>query len=496
MRPTFMGFETARKGLMVSQKSLDITGQNITNINTPGYTRQRVDQVSMTVSGQTSRYAISNNALAGQGVKVNGISQVRDSFLDKRFREEYGDVGYYDQCSTILADIEAALDEITSNGLKSAIAGLFTSLQNLTNNADQVTHANIVLTASRNLTQVLNQFDAKLNNIREQQMFDMDIAVGEVNSILERIAGLNESISKDMFLAGASTSEYYKPNELVDQRNLLLDELSRYVDMRAVDNADGTVTVEINGHTVVEGNKFETINMVRNSDKTVTMSWQSTGKSVNLTTGLLKAFTDMINGRGSDAKGANESFEQGIPYYIDKLDTFARVFAEVMNNAIPVVDNTGNFTGDKKQLFEGDANGIITAGNISVSSAWAAKPGYLITEVYTDGKLDNTHLLNLIAGFSEDRNFGEFTGTFEEYVNFYNTNLGQQKTFSDNRAENTAAIADELLDRRDAISGVSLDEEGTNLMLYEKAYQAASRLMTALDEALDVLINKTGLVGR
>ena len=496
MRPTFMGFETARKGLMVSQKAIDIAGQNITNINTPGYTRQRVDQVSMTISGQNSRYSINNNALAGQGVKVNGISQVRDSFLDKRFREEYGDVGYYDQCSTILADVEAALDEVTSKGLKSAISSLFTSLQNLTNNADQVTHANIVLTACKNISQVLNQFDTKLNAIREQQMFDMEIAVGEVNSILERIAGLNKSISEDMFKAGASTNEYYKPNELIDQRNLLLDELSRYVDMRAVDNADGTVTVEVNGFTVVEGNKFETINMTRNSDKTVTISWQSTGKRVGLTTGSLQGFVDMINGRGSEAKGANETFEQGIPYYIDKLNKFASVFAGVMNTAIPEVDATGTPTGTFKTLFEGDANGIITAGNISVSAVWAAKPGYLISEVYTDGALDNTHLLNLIAKFSEDMNFGEFTGTFEEYVNFYNTNLGQQKTFCDNRAENTAAIADELLDRRDAISGVSLDEEGTNLMLYEKAYQAASRLMTTLDEALDVLINKTGLVGR
>ncbi len=491
-----MGFETARKGLMVSQKALDITGQNITNINTPGYTRQRVDQVSMTISGQNSRYAMNNNALAGQGVKVNGISQVRDSFLDKRFREEYGDVGYYDQSSIILSDIEAALDEITSKGLKEAISGLFTSIQNLTNNADQVTHANIVLTASRNLTQVLNQFDTKLNAIREQQKFDMEIAVGEVNSILERIAGLNESISKDLFLGGASTSEYYKPNELVDQRNLLLDELSRYVDMRAVENADGTVTVDVNGHNVVAGNKFETINLVRNSDQTVTLNWQSTGQRLALTTGSLHAFVDMINGRGTAASGANETFEQGIPYYIDKIDSFAKVLAQMMNSAIPVVDAAGNPTGGFKQLFVGDANGIITAGNISVSGAWAAQPGYLITQVYTDGELDNSHLLKLLAKFSEDMNFGDFTGTFEEYVNYYNTNIGQQKTFYDNRAENTAAIADELLDRRDAISGVSLDEEGTNLMLYEKAYQAASRLMTTLDEALDVLINRTGLVGR
>ncbi len=496
MRPTFLGFETARKGLMVSQKALDITGQNITNISTPGYTRQRVDQVSMTISGQNSRYAINNNALAGQGVKINGISQIRDSFLDKRFREEYGDVGYYDQSTLILDDIEAALDEITSKGMKNALAGLFTSIQDLTKNPDQVTHANIVLTASRNITQVLNQFDTKLNAIREQQKFDMEIAVDEVNSILERLAGLNESISKDLFLGSASTNEYYKPNELLDQRNLLLDELARYADMRAVENADGTVTVDINGHVVVEQNKFETINMVRHSDQTVSANWQSTGGNVSLTTGSLKAFTDMINGRGAAASGIRETFEQGIPYYIDKIDNFAKKFVEVMNGSIPEVDSAGVPIGTFKLLFEANNGGAITAGSISVSGAWAAKPGYFISDVYTDGELDNRHLLNLLGKFSEDMDYGDFTGTFEEYINFYNTNIGQQKTFYQHRAENTAAIADELLNRRDAISGVSLNEEGTNLMLYEKAYQAASRLMTTLDEALDVLINRTGLVGR
>ena len=93
MRPTFLGFESARRGITASQKALDITGNNLENVNTPGYTRQRVDLVSVSPSVYSTRYANSRVPLTGQGVGISGVSQTRDAFLDKRFRDEYGDVG-------------------------------------------------------------------------------------------------------------------------------------------------------------------------------------------------------------------------------------------------------------------------------------------------------------------------------------------------------------------------------------------------------------------
>ena len=93
-RPTFLGFESGRKGLAVAQKGLDITGQNLMNINTPGYTRQRVDQVSVSAYGHNSRYGGTKVDFAGQGVDITGIYQTRNAFLDRRFREEYSDTSY------------------------------------------------------------------------------------------------------------------------------------------------------------------------------------------------------------------------------------------------------------------------------------------------------------------------------------------------------------------------------------------------------------------
>lgn len=501
MRSTFVGLETARRGLAANQLGIDITGNNISNVSTEGYTRQRVDTSSVAVSSLESRFAMKPSSFAGQGVNIDGVSQIRDSFLDKRYWEEKCEVGYYDQASLIMGDIETALDEVDSEGIKEALRDFSNALQSLNSNADQVSYANILLTASKSLTQVIKQFDTKLNTILEQQKFDLDIAVDDVNSIVDQIAILNQSIAADIYDSGTNRSEYYRPNELLDKRNLLLDQLSSYGSIKAVEEPNGSVTVDLNGQTVVKGSWSETLNLKQNSDQTVSLSWQSTGEQVSLNSGSLKAYADMINGRGEAAAGPNESNEQGILYYKDRLDSFAQMFAQAYNHTIEIasvdeISGISTGTGTYKVLFEATGGGRITAANLSVSAAWSAQPDYILKDIVASGESDNGHILRMITTLDKKMDFGDFTGTFEEYVNSYNITIGQQKNLYTTRLEATSAVADDVLDSRDAVSGVSMDEEGTNLLLYEKAYNAMARLMTVMDEALDTLINKTGLVGR
>jgi len=598
MRSTFMGFEMARSGMSASQKGIDVTGQNLTNVNTPGYTRQRVDFVSIGTLG-SSRGMTTRSNLVGQGVGVSGISQIRDPFLDRRFREEYSDVGMYEQNVSILKDIESALDEVTSSGLKEAMANVVKALQDLSKNPDQSTNANIVQTAFKSLTSVLNQFSNKLVSIYEQQKFNAKVAVNDANSLMERIASLNKSISDDVSSSNANNT--YGPNELLDQRNNLLDELSKYGDMHVQEETNGTVKVTLNGQTVVDGENYDAIELVHNHDNTISFNWRSSGKNMVSSTGQLKSFTDLINGNGENATGIYENYEKGIPYYQAKLDDFAKAIATSFNdtvktkatNAVYTIDAPANplvapntnvtlsiagltngqinitptgttvaeqtasivqqlnadagfaalytakvdvdgnleltavddgrntaFTGitgwngqngaasfevkveglnageATKQLFDPPGVTDITAANITISEEWSKDSDYILIDLNGDGSLDNTYALALVGLFNNDIEFGTFNGTFEDYVNDYNTELGQQITFNSTRFEASASISNEMLNRRDAVSGVSLDEEGTNLMIYDKAYKAAARLMTTLDEALDVLINRTGLVGR
>ena len=311
---------------------------------------------------------------------------------------------------------------------------------------------------------------------------------------------------------------YFGPNELLDERNLLLDELSQYMDLQYSSNVDGTVTVTVNGQTVVSGSKSDKLEMIED-EKTdvVDVRWISTNKSAALTTGSVKAALSYLNGRGPNLKNPGESTARGYFYYQDKLDAFAQTLATVVNRIVPEVDENGNVVkGAYRQLLGGlssepDADGKyhvrddipITADNLSISDKWSQDSGYIIFHRNQEDVPDNVGnyaqtLMKAVTNGSHffDANGEEFNGSFLDYIKGYSSTLAEDVSFSDNRKIATSTISQSLEDSRDEVSGVVVDEEVANVMMYQKSLSAASRLMTAMDEALDVIINKTGLVGR
>ncbi len=529
MRPTFMGFESAKRGLAVNQKGLDIVGHNIMNLQTEGYTRQRVDVYAMGINPLTTRYGSERTSLAGQGAAAGGVSQTRDAFLDKRFREEYADVGYYDTTSVLLGDIEKVLNEFGLNpgddnpngtGLENALKEISATLGNFSYDADGKTSATILKTNFSNLTKLLNQLDSKLNDVGSQAKFDLKLSVTEVNDALAKVAQLNEQITQDMTVTKASNGEYYGPNELLDERNLLLDTLSQYADVKIEPKGDGSVDVTMNGKTVVSGKEYEMMTYSENNNGTVALYWQGDGKNVDLKTGALKAYTDVINGRGVNAQLDNEVKYNGVRYYRDKLNAFANTLAKTMNNIVPqaTVGADGEYepvTGEYRTFlqsttYETNEDGEqvkrtdlpITAANITISDEWDMDSNYVI---FQPGSMDNKYILQIKEALSTgeydfrasgDIGDSQYSGSFMDFIEDYAIEQAGQKVDSDNRLLSTTQIAGNISDARDNVSGVSQDEETVSMMMYQKAYQAASRVMTALDEALDVLINNTGRVGR
>ena len=132
MRPTFLGFETQKRTLQIAQKNLDITGNNISNINTPGYTRQRVDLYAEYISGnQSIRWSSKSNnlSLTGQGANTYGVSQLRDTYIDKRYRENVAVEAETEKSVDILTDIEDVLDNFETDGLQYYTEQFFSALQ-------------------------------------------------------------------------------------------------------------------------------------------------------------------------------------------------------------------------------------------------------------------------------------------------------------------------------------------------------------------------------
>jgi len=529
VRPTFMGFETCKRGIAVNQKSMDIIGNNVMNWDTVGYTRQRVDLVSVANNTRATRYGTSKASLAGQGVDMLGISQVRDPYLDKRFRDEYADSSYFAQSTELLTELQSALREFgpegKAEGLTTAINNLVDALTNAQqDSADDFPSANLVATSMKNMTQLLHELSSKLDGVETQAKYDMSTAVDDFNNYVQKIAELNKTIRDDLKAMGPDP--YYGPNELLDERNLMLDELSKYGNIDVQAQEDGTVTVRMNEHMLIDGGPdkkitYDTIRMTEDTNGTVAIRWNSSAKDATPATGMLKAYTDYINGNGPNMSKTGETLERGIRYYREKLDTFARTLATTFNQIVPIsaAEEDGMVvpTVDHKPLFGArvqdlDAAGNpiigeyhttvdvpITAANISLSDELVADSNYL---VYADGVDNRTYYQQMVeflngTGVTGFTAAGEkFEGNFYDYVIDYSTTLSTDVNFNAGRQSATATIANDLLDRRDEVSGVNKDEETQSMMVYNRAFQAIARVLTTMDEALDVLINNTGLVGR
>ncbi len=506
-----MGIETAKSSVFTNQKSLDIVGNNLANVDTDGYTRQRVDRAVIAVNTSTQRVAYDGIGLAGQGVKATSISQMRDAFLDKRFREENAQATFHDQSATILKDIQSALgdgaDITDQSGLMGAIEQIYTNLQNFISSPVSDSEANLVMSAFKNLTQVLSQMNARLDNVLKQQYTDMSVTIDKTNSILEQIAHINKTLRDNI-----ATDNDYQANELLDQRNLLLDELSGYCDIHVTENLDGTIDVDIGDHNAIDGVKYNVLNLYQNQDGTVAVTWSDTGKNVGLTGGTIHAYVEFLNGRGPCMQSGNETAANGLMYYRDRIDSIASAFAKIANNAIPEYDEA---TGQPKVDSEGrtvykvllaaktesgktNSKAPVTAANISLSDEWVNNAaGYFI---YNRAETIEDYASNLASALIEDKftfeAYGEtFTGTFAEYEIDFLGKLGTEISFQEGRHDATELVANDFQGQRDSISAVSSDEEAADMIVYQKAYEAASRLMTAMDDLLDTIINRMGRVG-
>ena len=541
IRPTFLAFETAKRALNVSQAGLDTVGHNIANVNTPGYTRQRVDQVSIH-SAHKNKFQIfgARGMSTGQGSDIIGINQVRDPFLDTRYRNEAATFGNLATKSAGLSDLENVFDEIKTQGLSAKLQDLINEITKYAERPDSEELSVVVRSAAQQLTQVLNKTSSELRAVMNQQRFDLEVAVrDEINSSLERIAYLNQQIRE--------TNMYGNPaNELNDERNLLIDHLANYLPIRVTrtpEKIGDSLTIErvsiqlvsqngfpIGDFDLVNNDVFNKLGYEENDDGTVRISLIEGCSGFTLcdditdtiSNGAIKGFIDILNGHGEFAGDDDNSF-RGIPYYMKSLDLFASTFAEMMNKLNEVmVEDPGDSTKkipESRDLFASiTGSPDITASNITISKDWLENANFLTTTKYDsvvpdgqnpDGKKDalNDNLLRFVSMLSREsigfegkdgngKTFTLFTGTFEgKLVNIQST-LGLDKKLNDSLLSASNIVISSYADRRDSISAVSIDEEAINMMTYQNYYNAAARYMTVLDEALGTIIQNMGVVGR
>ncbi len=524
IRSTFSGFNTALSGLNASQKALDVVGQNITNMNTTGYTRQRLDLYSIKGPGPNA-FSFTTETKVGQGVMMQSVSQLRDPYLDYQYRTQLAKVGTQDAINLVLGDIGTIFDQADTTNVQEALDDIVSQLQDLSTKVGQDGADGLVREAFGVLIDFLHQNSTGLDDIRDSLITKMTENIGpQVNSILDQIADLNDQIKRSEILGDPAL-------ELRDTRNLLLDDLATYfpieVSTRQVD-VGGNVTVEeldvkIKGsdkylitHDHVGSVEFkESQSNPGELDMTLTVIDRTTGQEVlygddaddpKITEGIIYGNLEMLN---SDGISAGEE-TKGIGYYEALLDSFAYTIATEMNRLngyVPTDQNTEIY-----KLFESSDGGGITASTIKISDGWLNGTTSLTNSSDMSNNPTGNDLIlqmkDLLSTKNDlkfvyvddngiaDENRVLYTGTMPgAYTNIQNMQ-GMQKSSTESILANRVSVMNEIADSRDSVTGVSLDEEVMNLLRYQQSYSAAARLMTAMDEALDTLINNTGVVGR
>ena len=557
VRATFSGFNTALSALQANQKRLDITGQNLSNMNTAGYTRQQLEASSLNYTNPVSHYSNGNETAVGFGVSMDRVSQIRDPYLDIQYRSQSADCSYTNRLQTALNSLSKVLDETTISGIRQAfddVQSTLTSMQDPAKVSDPIYESelrtkmqsvcNLFNQASRQITQAEQNEFQRLTGEGSSEQGD----VQKINDILRQIGDLNVQIKRNQVAGHPSL-------ELQDERNLLLDELSGYIpvetryykdDAHSGNNAydydaNGAVIgkkdwpddLEVSMNYIDAQGKSQKLILVNGSDlgadgltknygqlsmlkgdhQTAASvsdpanisikfekapSYQGNGpaatndvyaelKGIRFEGGSLQASLDMHQktGTGKVINGSTAVDDvRGYQYYSEKLDHLALTFAESMNNI-----NNGNKNPKDQNLLSNstdDSTTGITAGNIGISKGWTSGT----VHISTNGTNRTDTILDMIAAMKDTKKLNG--KTFADYMNNLSTQLASDSSSNQTALKTGTTVLNSIQDSRDSLSGVSLDEEATNMMAYVSAYNAASRLMTALDEVLNTLISNTG----
>jgi flagellar hook-associated protein 1 FlgK len=443
---SFYGMQTSLRGLIAQQRMLDTTGHNIANASTVGYSRQEaLLSASLAQQVQVSGSTSSVGGHLGHGVDVTGFRRVRDQFLDAQYRAQNTNVSDWKARAEGLDSAELSLNEPSDTGINAQLGKFWQSWSDLSKAPDDQA-------AKQALVQQAGALTDSIHSVRSQMAAAQSAATGQYNQIAgaggdvqkiaTELAGLNKTISS--FLSNGDS-----PNDLMDRRDLLIDQLSQYGQVSVDQLQGGSTNVSFVDGT--SGTKYAVV-----TDQTANWTgppaggWSPGGQMG----GLLA-----IGKPGGTIDG-----------YLNSMDSFASSLASTVNSAY----GGAFFTA-----------GAPAGASIAVSAPIQAAPSSIVSGSGASGSNERALAVSQLRG-----NAG-IDGVYKAFV----AKVGGDLNESQRMQANAQVLADSVEDRRQSVAGVSMDEEMSNLVRFQRAYQASARAMSTMDEMLDVLINRTGRVG-
>lgn len=561
MPGTFFGFNTALRGMQAQQRGIYTTSHNIANANTEGYTRQQV------VLAATPAYPVpAMNRPGGQGWQIGtGVDtqetrRLRDEFLDTQIRRETGSLGQWQQIQDVLQQVEVVFNEPSDTGLSTLMSQFWASWQELSKHAESSPVRTTVVETASALAEAFNHSSQQLTTIQGDIDQTIELKVKEVNSLAQQIADLNGQI-KNIVAAGD------QPNDLIDQRDLLLDNLSKIIDFTLIKNPDGTIQVVVNGTNITQVDVNKKVVNTFNTNNTDKWRVLLNGTEVTFTRGEIKGLqvarddvqdyitnlntlanemAAVVNARHQSGYGietppqkrsffvpatgtaidagnisinsvlqdnpmlvaaattinvtvdaslgsgaAGKGLEPGAKYRIDLSGGVLQLQKSTDGGStwVPVGTGVGGITWDGATIVTvGDSNESLTFTTSDITPSEGDYDVTLKTAIQGDGS--NALVIaqlqhELIPNFSD--------ATFDDYYKNFTAKLGVDAHEATRMTTNQGVLVDQLNNRKDSISGVSLDEEMASMLQYQRAFEASARMITTLDSMLDKIINGMGV---
>lgn len=482
MRSTFGGIEISKRGILTQQAALTTAGHNVANANTPGYSRQVVNMVAAEPIEALSLQRSTIPGQMGQGVMFTDVSRIREAFLDKQYANENKSLGEWSVRQDTLEKLEAIINEPSDTGLRQVLDNFWNSWQELSKQPDNLETRAVVKESAIAVTDAFNHAAKQLNDLSSDLNDNITVKVTQVNSTLKQIAGLNNEIFRVEGLGNSA-------NDLRDQRDLLVDQLSKVINV-SVQEESGGYHVKMGNQDLVVGSTPTDF-----TEDVVTATYQ----------------TDLNSGELFGLKLSNEKY---VTEYKNQLNSMVSTIVSSVND----IHKQGYTLQDTPPTKGGDFFAPITdfataALTVKVSSNITDNVENIAasTRTYKDAagvehvvKGNNENALNLANIKNTKYSFDGSGvtkiilngGTFDEFLRAVVSEIGVQTQEAQRQTSNQKILVDQVDSRRQSVSGVSLDEEMADMIKYQHAYNAAARSLTTFDEMLDKVINSMGTVGR
>jgi flagellar hook-associated protein 1 FlgK len=458
--------DVGKRSLSNSQTALQTVAHNIANKSTEGYSRQRVELM-------TNQPITSGNLQIGMGAKAGVITRTNNPWLEKQIQRENTNLGFMNSRADALGRVEQVYNEQVNKGLNQYMTDFFNGFRELSNNPESLASRTIVRESGVALTNDFKRVAQQLYDVQDDLNGQIKTTVEEVNQMVKEVASLNEKIQMVEVQGVPSNDER-------DRRDLLLKQIGERIEVSWAEGKDGMVSCTAGGTAVlVSGTTANELKATRSDESNhmqILYRSNDTGSWFNVSSQM----------KGGKIGGALEVRDQVIGELLGHIDNMAYTMAKEVNKAhIEGFDKTGK---SGVLFFDMPDQQSGAAAALKMNSTVFNDVGRIAAASAPNAPGDNT-VANLISSLQYRQVMDGGKATFDDY---YNTQVGQIGTVTQRAMktqESQRNILSQLSNIRESISGVSLDEETTKMIEFQKAYDASARVIKTADEMFDTILS-------